>query len=97
LVPFRQSSNATLCTKDYMDWWIKRSSGFFSSNLDQLNGNIGLCKLRLKLKRPREIDEPSGHRGDTKLSLGISEGTDETLEAFFLPLEGQIELWRLMP
>jgi hypothetical protein len=32
----------------------------------------------VKLKRCHESDEPSRHRKDTKLSLRISEGTDET-------------------
>jgi hypothetical protein len=61
-----------------MDWWAKRSDGFFSSNPSQLNGNIGPRKLIVKLKWRHESDEPSEHREDNKLSLRISEGTDET-------------------
>uniref|UniRef100_A0A2N9GQD5 Aminotransferase-like plant mobile domain-containing protein n=1 Tax=Fagus sylvatica TaxID=28930 RepID=A0A2N9GQD5_FAGSY len=41
-------------------------------------GNIGPSKLIVKLKRRHESDEPSEHREDNKLSLRISEGTDET-------------------
>jgi hypothetical protein len=61
-----------------MDWWAKRSDGFFSSDPSQPNGNIGPSKLIVKLKRRHESDEPSEHRKDNKLSLRISEGTDET-------------------
>uniref|UniRef100_A0A2N9I0J9 Uncharacterized protein n=1 Tax=Fagus sylvatica TaxID=28930 RepID=A0A2N9I0J9_FAGSY len=41
LVPSRPPSDAAPCTKDYMDWWAKRSDGFFSSDPSQPNGNIG--------------------------------------------------------
>ena len=59
-------------------WWAKRSDGFFSSDPSQLNGNIGPSKLIVKLKQRHESDKPSEHREDNKLSLRISEGTDET-------------------
>jgi hypothetical protein len=78
LVPSRSPSDAAPCTKDYMDWWAKRSDGFFSSDPSQPNGNIGPSKLIVKLKRRHESDEPSEHQEDNKLSLRISEGTDET-------------------
>uniref|UniRef100_A0A2N9IAV3 Aminotransferase-like plant mobile domain-containing protein n=1 Tax=Fagus sylvatica TaxID=28930 RepID=A0A2N9IAV3_FAGSY len=78
LVPSRSPSDAAPCTKDYMDWWAKRSDGFFSSDPSQPNGNIGPSKLIVKLKRRHESDEPSEHQEDNKLSLGISESTDET-------------------
>jgi hypothetical protein len=78
LVPSRSPSDAAPCTKDYMDWWSKRSDGFFSSDPSQPNGNIGPSKLIVKLKRRHESDEPSEHQEDNKLSLRISEGTDET-------------------
>jgi hypothetical protein len=78
LVPSRPPSDAAPCTKDYMDWWAKRSDGFFSSDPSQPNGNIGPSKLIVKLKRRHESDEPSEHQEDNKLSLRISEGTDET-------------------
>jgi hypothetical protein len=78
LVPSYPSNDAAPCTKDYMDWWAKRSDGFFSSDPSQLNGNIGSSKLIVKLKRHHESDELLGYREDTKLSLRISEGTDET-------------------
>jgi hypothetical protein len=80
LVPFCLSNDAAPCTKDYMDWWAKRSDGFFSSDPSQPNGNIGSSKLIVKLKRRHESDEPSEHREDNKLSLSISEGTDETFD-----------------
>ena len=60
-----------------MDWWAKRSDGFFSSDPSQPNGNIGPSKLIVKLKQHHESDEPSEHHEDNKLSLRISEGTDE--------------------
>jgi hypothetical protein len=78
LVPSRSPSDAAPCTKDYMDWWAKRSDDFFSSDPNQPNGNIGPSKLIVKLKRRHESDEPSEHQEDNKLSLRISEGTDET-------------------
>ena len=61
-----------------MDWWTKKSDGFFSSDSSQPNGNIGPSKLIVKLKRRHESDKPSEHREDNKFSLRISEGTDET-------------------
>jgi hypothetical protein len=76
LVPSCPSSDVAPCTKDYIDWWAKRSGGFFSSDPSQPNGNIGPSKLIVKLKRCHESDEPSRHREDTKLSLRISKGTD---------------------
>uniref|UniRef100_A0A2N9H6S8 Aminotransferase-like plant mobile domain-containing protein n=1 Tax=Fagus sylvatica TaxID=28930 RepID=A0A2N9H6S8_FAGSY len=50
LVPSHFSSDAALCTKDYIDWWAKRSGGFFSSDPGQPNGNIG----------PRGTEETAG-------------------------------------
>jgi hypothetical protein len=79
-----------------MNWWAQRSDGFFSSDPSQPNENIGPSKLIVKLKRRHESDEPLEHRENNKLSLRISEGTNET-STLFLPLEGLIELWRLMP
>jgi hypothetical protein len=61
-----------------MDWWAKRSDGFFSSDPSQPNRNIGPSKLIVKLKRHHESDELLEHREDNKLSLRILEGTDET-------------------
>uniref|UniRef100_A0A2N9GIT9 Aminotransferase-like plant mobile domain-containing protein n=1 Tax=Fagus sylvatica TaxID=28930 RepID=A0A2N9GIT9_FAGSY len=51
LVP---SSDAAPCTKDYMDWWAKRSDGFFSSDPSQPNGNIG-PRFRKALTRHPDI------------------------------------------
>ena len=65
------SGDAAPFTKDYMDWWAKRSDGFFSSDPSQPNGNIGPSKLIVKLKRRHESDKPSEHREDNKFSLRI--------------------------
>uniref|UniRef100_A0A2N9FUH2 Aminotransferase-like plant mobile domain-containing protein n=1 Tax=Fagus sylvatica TaxID=28930 RepID=A0A2N9FUH2_FAGSY len=78
LVTSHPSSDAAPCTKDYVDWWAKRSDGFFFSDPSQPNGNIGPSKLIVKLKQRHESDEPSKYREDNKLSLRISEGSDET-------------------
>ena len=46
------------CTKDYMNWWARRSDGFFSSRAEQPIGNVNPSKIRLKIKQPNEVVEP---------------------------------------
>ena len=46
------------CMKDYMNWWARRSDGFFSSRAEQPIGNVNLSKIRLKIKQPNETVSP---------------------------------------
>ena len=63
-----------------MNWWARRSDGFFSSKAEQLIGNVNPSKIRLKIKQPNEVVEPMKRRSDGKPSFGTSEATDESLE-----------------
>ena len=40
-----------------MNWWARRSDGFFSSRAKQSIGNVNLSKIRLKIKQPNEVVE----------------------------------------
>ena len=68
------------CTKDYMNWWARRSDGFFYSKVEQPIGNVNPSKIRLKIKQPNEVVEPMKRRSDGKPSFGTLEATDESLE-----------------
>ena len=50
LIPACSSEHGALCIKDYMNWWARRSNGFFSSRADQPIGNVNPSKIRLKIK-----------------------------------------------
>ena len=63
-----------------MNWWARRSDGFFSSKAEQPIGNVNPRKIRLKIKQPNEVVEPVKLRSDGKPYFGISEATDESLE-----------------
>ena len=80
LIPACPSEHGAPCTKDYMNWWARRSDGFFSSKAEQPIGNVNPSKIRLKIKQPNEVVEPVKRRSDGKPSFGTSEATDESLE-----------------
>ena len=63
-----------------MNWWARRSDGFFSSKAEQPIGNVNPSKIRLKIKQPNEVVEPVKHRSDGKPSFWTSEAIDESLE-----------------
>ena len=63
-----------------MNWWARRSNGFFSSKAEQPIRNVNPSKIRLKIKQPNEVVEPVKRRSDGKPSFGTSEATDESLE-----------------
>nr|POE50614.1 hypothetical protein CFP56_00074 [Quercus suber] len=70
--------------KDYMNWWDRRSDGFFSNGFfssrdEQPNGNVNLSKIRLKIKQPNEVVEPVKCQSNGKPSFGILEATDESI------------------
>ena len=62
-----------------MNWWARRSDGFFSSRAEQPIRNVNLSKIRLKIKQPNEVVELMKCQSDGKPSFGISEATDESL------------------
>ena len=41
-----------------MNWWPRRSDGFFSSKAEQPIGNVNPSKIKLKIKQPNEVVEP---------------------------------------
>nr|POE52378.1 hypothetical protein CFP56_66439 [Quercus suber] len=53
----------------------RRSDGFFSSGI----GNVNASKIKLKIRQLNEVVEPMKRRSDGKPSFGISEVTDEFL------------------
>ena len=63
-----------------MNWWARRSDGFFSSKAEQQIGNVNPSKISLKIKQLNEVVEPVKHRSVGKPSFGTSEATDESLE-----------------
>nr|POE73451.1 hypothetical protein CFP56_08754 [Quercus suber] len=79
LIPACPFGHEAPCTKDYMNWWARRSDGFFLSSVEQPIGNVNPSKIRLKIKQPNEVVEPVKRQNDRKPSLGISEATDESL------------------
>ena len=50
LIPACPSEHRAPCTKDYMNWWARRSDGFFSSRAKQPIRNVNPSKIRLKIK-----------------------------------------------
>nr|POE44597.1 hypothetical protein CFP56_77757 [Quercus suber] len=78
LIPTCPSEHGAPCTKDYMNWWARRSDGFFSSRAEQPIGNVNPSKIRLKIKQPNEVVEPVKRRSNGKPSFGISEATNES-------------------
>ena len=80
LIPACPSEHRASCTKDYMNWWARRSDGFFSSKAEQPIGNVNPSKIRLNIKQPKEVVEPVKCQSNGKPSFGISEVTDESLE-----------------
>ena len=62
-----------------MNWWARRSDGFFSSKAEQPIGNVNPSKIRLKIKQPNEVVELVKRRSDGEPSFGISEAINESL------------------
>ena len=50
LIPTYPFKHRAPCTKDYMNWWARRSDGFFSSKAEQPIRNVNPSKIRLKIK-----------------------------------------------
>ena len=73
LDPCLPSEHGAPCTKDYVNWWARRSDGFFSSKAEQPVRNVNPSKIRLKIKQPNEVVEPVKRRNDGKPSFGTSE------------------------
>ena len=40
-----------------MNWWARKSDGFFSSKAEQPIRNVNLSKIRLKIKQANEVVE----------------------------------------
>ena len=79
LIPACLSEHGAQCTKDYMNWWARRSDGFFSSKAEQPIRNVNPSKIRLKIKQPNEVVEPVKRRSDGEPSFGILEAINESL------------------
>ena len=62
-----------------MNWWVRRSNGFFSSRAEQSIRNVNPSKIRLKIKQPNEVVEPVKRRTNGKPSFGILKATDKSL------------------
>ena len=62
-----------------MNWWARKSDGFFSSKAEQPIRNVNLSKIRLKIKQANEVVELVKRWSNGEPSFGISEAIDESL------------------